>query len=412
MAKAWAKLMGKRRTAAAEERRALVSTSPLPPAPSPLAPDRLIRLKARADDASRGIFPVWSFDENGDYIDDLAPEPITVPPPLSGSDDFPSTAVTTIHTVYTEPVTWAPRDFSALRSKSGHLWCTVRRRNHRLLPQRRPFPHSLPKRISTPIPAVVHAVSDDPTPLLPRHVLFADNILVPNPILTASNPHPVHADEPVPVLVLPRPAPLPWDPYQFMPSANTVLATSLPGETVYGPVQSGLALVCAREYPWTFVAHTRIAEIAWGATHPEDYDEREEVLDLLPPDQYVFLIVLAEICHLEPDFTGFVEPAIADFVNAWLAHCWRSSSFLQHAPPAVRSLPKALIFLAHACAWPALSSSLRVIHLAARPYTRDVLVVRVIVSSHRAPRWEGRMVEYHLHSTRIRRPSLGSFSSA
>ncbi|KAJ7752549.1 hypothetical protein B0H16DRAFT_1545752 [Mycena metata] len=32
-------------------------------------------------------------------------------------------------------------------------------------------------------------------------------------------------------------------------------------------------------------------------------------------------MVLTEICRLEPDFTGFVQPAIADFVNAWLDHC-------------------------------------------------------------------------------------------
>ncbi|KAJ7037305.1 hypothetical protein C8F04DRAFT_1393807 [Mycena alexandri] len=294
MAKAWARQMAKRRKAEAEECRALISTS-IPPALSPPPPDRLIRLNARADDASRGIFPVWSFDENGDYIDDLAPEPITVSPPLSWSDDFPATAVTTIHTVYTEPVMWAPRDFSALRSESGHPWCTVRRRNHRLLPQRRPFPRSLPKKISTPIPAVVHAVSDGPTPLLPRHVLFADNILILNPVLTPNNFH--RADEPVPVL-------------------------SLPAETFYGVVQTGLALVCAHEYPWIDLVRARISEIAWGAHPPDEFDEREDVLDLFPPDQLVFLMVLVEICRLEPDFTGFVEPAIANFVNTWLNHCW------------------------------------------------------------------------------------------
>ncbi|KAJ7034240.1 hypothetical protein C8F04DRAFT_1395675 [Mycena alexandri] len=297
MAKAWARQMAKRRKAEAEERRALVSTS-IPPALSPPPPDRLIRLNARANDASRGIFPVWSFDENGDYLDDLAPEPITVPPPLSWSDDFPATAVTTIHTVYTEPVTWAPRDFSALRSESGHPWRTI----------------------STPIPAVVHVVSDDPTPLLPRHVLLADNILVSNPVLIPNNFH--RADEPVPVLVLPRPVPLPWDPYYFMPTEYSTAEKSLPAETFYGVVQTGLALVCAREYPWIDLACTRISEIAWGAHPPDEFDEREDVLDLFLPDQLVFLMVLVEICRLEPDFTGFVEPAIADFVNAWLNHCW------------------------------------------------------------------------------------------
>ncbi|KAJ7017629.1 hypothetical protein C8F04DRAFT_1279064 [Mycena alexandri] len=247
---------------------------------------------------------------------------MAIHPPLSWSDDFPATTVT-IHTVYTapsEPAVWAPRDFSALRSESGHPWRTIRRRNHRLLPQRRPFPRSLPKRIPTPIPALVHAVSEVTMPLLPRHVLFAGNSLIPNPVLTPNNFH--RADEPVPVLVLPRPVPLPWDPYYFMPTEYSTAEKSLPGETFYGVVRSGLALVCAREYPWIDLARAHISEIAWGAHPPDELDEREDVLDLLPPDQLVFLMMLVEICHLEPDFTGFVEPAIADFVNAWLHHCW------------------------------------------------------------------------------------------
>ncbi|KAJ7278627.1 hypothetical protein C8J57DRAFT_1502470 [Mycena rebaudengoi] len=118
-------------------------------------------------------------------------------------------------------------------------------------------------------------------------------------------------------------------------AALTRLERSLPGETFYGPVQSGLALVCAREYPWNEIARSTISEIAWGAHHPEEYNEHEEVLDLLPPDQLVFLMVLAEICHLEPDFTGFVEPAIADFVNAWLDHC--------RPPPPVPSVPTSVL---------------------------------------------------------------------
>ncbi|KAJ7028165.1 hypothetical protein C8F04DRAFT_1291632 [Mycena alexandri] len=151
-------------------------------------------------------------------------------------------------------------------------------------------------------------------PLLPRHVLFAGNSLIPNPVLTPNNFH--RADEPVPVLVLPRPVPLPWDPYYFMPTEYSTAEKSLPGETFYGVVRSGLALVCAREYPWIDLARAHISEIAWGAHPPDELDEREDVLDLLPPDQLVFLMMLVEICHLEPDFTGFVEPAIADFVNA------------------------------------------------------------------------------------------------
>lgn len=243
-------------------------------------------------------------------------------PPPSWYDDTPDIA--TIHTVYIS-VAPSPRDFSALRSESAHPWRTIRRRHHRLLPQRRdqrPFPRSLPKKTPpTPIPAVVHTVIADTTPLLPRHVLF-DNDAPPvsNPILVADNPP--YADEPIPALVLPRPMRLPWDPYHFIPTDYPTADRSLPGETFYGAVQSGLALVCAREYPWIEVALANISEIVWGAHPPDEIDEREDVLELLPPDQLVFLMVLVEICHLEPDFTGFVEPAIADFVSAWLGHCW------------------------------------------------------------------------------------------
>ncbi|KAJ7437694.1 hypothetical protein B0H11DRAFT_2106666, partial [Mycena galericulata] len=206
----------------------------------------------------------------------------------------------------------------------SHPWSTIRRRNHRLLPRcriQRKFPRLFPRRILTPLPAVVHAVREDLTPLLPRHILFTNHgLTVPNPVLTPNNLG--RADEPVPVLTLPRHVPRPWDPYYFMPNEFSTAEKSLPGETFYGVVQSGLALVCAREYPWIDLARRDISEIVWGAHPPDELDEREDVLNLLPPDQLVFLMVLVQICRLEPDFTGFVEPAIADFVNAWLHHCW------------------------------------------------------------------------------------------
>ncbi|KAJ6608800.1 hypothetical protein B0H10DRAFT_2226515 [Mycena sp. CBHHK59/15] len=122
----------------------------------------------------------------------------------------------------------------------------------------------------------------------------------PTPALFAEDPVFV-ADESIPVLVLPWTIPHPYDPSYFVPRQSTTPDHSLPAQTFYGPVQSGLALVCA------------ISEIAWGAHPPDECDEREEVLDALPPDQLVFLMVLVEICRLEPNFTGFMEPAIADF---------------------------------------------------------------------------------------------------
>ncbi|KAJ7277998.1 hypothetical protein C8J57DRAFT_1713560 [Mycena rebaudengoi] len=252
-------------------------------------------------------------------IHDAYAPPSTIP--RCWSDDVPELA--TICTVYVTPSAPAPRDFSVLRSTSAHPWRTIRCRNHRLLPQRRDqrlFPRSLPKRTPAPTPAVVHAI-EDTIPLNPDHICVPDEPYpISHPILVADNPP--HADEPIPVLVLPRALPLPWDPYYFIPTDYPTADRSLPGETFYGPVQSGLALVCAREYPWIALARANISEIAWGAHPPDELDEREEVLDLLPPDQLVFLMVLVEICHLEPDFAGFVEPAITDFVNAWLDHCW------------------------------------------------------------------------------------------
>ncbi|KAJ7266698.1 hypothetical protein C8J57DRAFT_1328564 [Mycena rebaudengoi] len=249
------------------------------------------------------------------------PKPLTRhSPPRSWDDEEPDISI--VHTVYATSSTSPPRDLSALRSPAFHPWRTIRRRNHRLLQHRepRPFPKSLPRR-----PVVysdVLAVNDHPVSPPPAPSLAPTRHFVPLSIADV---------ESIPVLVLPRPVPLPYDPYYFIPSDFRTEERSLPGETFYGPVQSGLALVCAREYPWNEIARSTISEIAWGAHHPEEYNEHEEVLDLLPPDQLVFLMVLAEICHLEPDFTGFVEPAIADFVNAWLDHC--------RPPPPVPSVP-------------------------------------------------------------------------
>ncbi|KAF8207480.1 hypothetical protein K438DRAFT_1815019 [Mycena galopus ATCC 62051] len=197
---------------------------------------------------------------------------------------------TRVHTVAT-----TPRDFSSLRSDSSHPWRTIRRRNQRLLPQRpirRPFPQSLPKKpVVPPQPtlqpaAAIHLVSENP------------------------NDH-------IPVLLMPRPLPLPSLPYDPLPLQNLVSVRSLPAETAYGPVQSGLALVCAREHPWAQLACGEISVIAWGSYSTAG---SEFLLDL-PPDQLVFLAVLARIVELEPVFEGFLYPAIANFADTWAAHC-------------------------------------------------------------------------------------------
>ncbi|KAJ7449388.1 hypothetical protein B0H11DRAFT_2079147 [Mycena galericulata] len=196
----------------------------------------------------------------------------STPPPCWADDppDLPVAEVFTIHSIPAAHLPLRPRDFSALRSESVHPWRTIRRRNHRLLPQRRPFAHSLPKHT---------LVLEEPPPPPPATLIPIHGVL-------AEDPH-----DCVPVLVLPRPIRLLWDPYHFIPSY----------ETVYGP------------YPWIFLAHANISEIAWGAHPPDVLDEREDL---------VFLAVLVEICNLEPVFTSFLEPAIADFVNGWLEHCW------------------------------------------------------------------------------------------
>ncbi|KAJ7082380.1 hypothetical protein B0H15DRAFT_852742 [Mycena belliarum] len=242
-------------------------------------------------------------DEDDGPVEDTPPPPNFDhrPPARSWSDDPP--AVDRIHSIYTTPTPPPPRDFSALRSETAHPWRTVRRRNQRLLPLRRPFPQSNPKRPSVlpQLPPSVHRIGDGE----------------PTPLLAAADPE--EDPGPIPLLVLPRPQPLPYDPYHFMPRETPTPDRSLPAETFYGLVQSGLALVCAYEYPWNDIARSDISVIACGAHPPE---ELNGVLDLLPPDHLVFLMVLMRICDLAPDFAGFLEPAIADFVHAWWDHCW------------------------------------------------------------------------------------------
>ncbi|KAJ6555543.1 hypothetical protein B0H10DRAFT_1967720 [Mycena sp. CBHHK59/15] len=122
---------------------------------------------------------------------------------------------------------------------------------------------------------------------------------------------------------MPRPVPLSSLWYDPLPLQGPVPACLLPAETAYRPVQSGLALVCAGEHPWVYLTHGEISAITWGSPDP-----RSDFLSDLPPDQLIFLAVLAQIISLEPVFEQFLYPAIADFTNAWVAHC--SGSFGGH----------------------------------------------------------------------------------
>jgi len=218
---------------------------------------------------------------------------------VSPVDHFPSSYTpspnnNTVET-FPSPLSLPPRDWSTLRSDTAHPWRTIRRRTQRLLPQRStrlPFPRSIPKQLLIPLQptlqptATIHSISEN-------------------------------CDDPIPVLVMPRPAPLPSVPYDPLPLQGPVSRRSLPAETAYGPVQSGLALVCAREHPWVQLALGEISAIAWGSY----YDTPSDCLADLPPDQLVFLAILVENTSLEPVFSGFLHPVITDFANMWAAHC-------------------------------------------------------------------------------------------
>ncbi|KAJ7921069.1 hypothetical protein B0H13DRAFT_1867067 [Mycena leptocephala] len=160
----------------------------------------------------------------------------------TGTSFYDTPELAAIHTAPATTSVLALRDFSALRTESPHPWRTFRRRNHRLLPQRHPFPRSLPKKnpLSRPTPL--------PTPSAPKHALTAD-------------PGPYDA---IPVLALPRPIPLPGDPYDPLSMQREPPPRALPAATAYGTVQSALALVCAQEYPWAYLAVARISEITGG----------------------------------------------------------------------------------------------------------------------------------------------------
>ncbi|KAJ7216152.1 hypothetical protein C8J57DRAFT_282984 [Mycena rebaudengoi] len=218
-------------------------------------------------------------------------------PDFDDSDD--ERELTPIVPVYTMPAPTTPRDFSALCSDSSHPWRTIRCRHHRLRPpcrEQRPFPRSLPKRVSAPLPAIhMVAVDSIQTPLAPP--LSAVDISFP----------------PAPTPVSPAPAPIP-----ILPSPPHVSATTLPAETAYGLVHSKFALACARELPDIAVTLDQVFDLVWG---PYAGNNQKNLLVELPPDRLVFLCTLAAIVALEPVFEGFLQPVIIDFVAAWVDHC-------------------------------------------------------------------------------------------
>ncbi|KAJ7869834.1 hypothetical protein B0H13DRAFT_1896454 [Mycena leptocephala] len=247
------------------------------------------------------------------------PSLVDATPPPCWADDLPDPPSPSARAV---ALTLPPRDFSALRSDLAHPWRTIRRRNHRLLPprrERRPFPQSLPKK--TKIAAGITPVSASPAPpCAPIHVLGTPAPPPPPPPTSIPVPR-------VPPPSPPPPAPSPAihtlavpphscdGPHLFCPMQREPPPQVLPAPSAYGTVQSALALACAREFPWVGVAH-RISDIAWGVQQ----DERQSYFLRLAPDLFVFLAVLTEIRALEPVFAVFLDPAITNFANAWVAH--------------------------------------------------------------------------------------------
>ncbi|KAJ7090163.1 hypothetical protein C8R44DRAFT_751142 [Mycena epipterygia] len=223
-----------------------------------------------------------------------------------------------------------PRDFSALRGiASTHPWRTIRRRNHRLFPQRReqrPFPKALPKRtvISAPHTDIL-AIPDHPfivSPPLPPPCEDRPPGLSLRPIdilgLWPLHPDdPIHPDE-VPALDIPAPLICPC------PADHLVLPVpALPAQTPYGLVRSALALACASEQPHAASTLSAVFDIVWG---PYPHEDDQNHLVELPGDQLVILCTLAEFITVEPVFAAFLRRAITDFATGWVDHCRREDA--------------------------------------------------------------------------------------
>ncbi|KAJ6580582.1 hypothetical protein B0H10DRAFT_2198486 [Mycena sp. CBHHK59/15] len=91
-----------------------------------------------------------------------------------------------------------------------------------------------------------------------------------------------------------------------------------PFATTFGPVNSSLALGCAREvdYEQGLARLGRISELAWA---PPLVDSQQHFRDL-PPDQLVFISTLLEILVLAPIFQPFFESAVMSFVHDWVEY--------------------------------------------------------------------------------------------
>ncbi|KAJ6583818.1 hypothetical protein B0H10DRAFT_2096326 [Mycena sp. CBHHK59/15] len=271
MPKPWAKEKTRRRRLGAEEEARHFASVHTPLSPSPIPPATHPRAVTSAP------APIFS----------------RASPPHNSSWYQDDVEISTILTICT-PSLPASRDFSSLRSPaSAHPWRTIRRRNHRLLPQRRvqrPFPISLPKR------TLISA---------PRADTLAVHAILPS--LSPQHPPPLSS-----VIDVPSPSVM---------AAKTPV--TLPAMTAYGLVHTKFALACAGELPDIVVTLEQVFDLVWG---PHVDDDQKNLLVGLPPDRLVFLCTLAAIAGLEPVFEGFLQPVIMNFARAWVAHC-RGDSF-------------------------------------------------------------------------------------
>ncbi|KAJ6467624.1 hypothetical protein C8R47DRAFT_1223533 [Mycena vitilis] len=220
-----------------------------------------------------------------------------------------------------------PRDFSALRSAAAaHPWRTIRKRNHRLLPQRcerRPFPKSLPKRpvISAPRAAVLALHDSLPISTVHTPPLDPGRSIQPAHLLGLMPLHPddpIHPDD-VASIEMPAPSLCPCPADHFI---------EFPADTAdYGVLIHQLAYACSRVLPPAMEVANDLCDVVWppllfpDGTSAPNPDARLDLLAKLPADHLVFLLAIAHMGHLEHHFALLFDGALTDFALAWVNHC-------------------------------------------------------------------------------------------
>ncbi|KAJ7785326.1 hypothetical protein DFH07DRAFT_763919 [Mycena maculata] len=175
-----------------------------------------------------------------------------------------------------------PRNWSSLRSASSRPWHAIRRHKHRLRAESSWEQHALfdvppaePPLPPPPLSPHSHGLSLQPADLLGRIPLHCDDL--------------IHPDD-VPPVNMPAPFICPCPVNHILPPLPT--AAVFPAGTPYGPVDTRLALLCARELPDSVVTLEEVFGIVWG---PYADDEQKNLVVELPADQLVFLCTLAAI---------------------------------------------------------------------------------------------------------------------